>query len=80
MTEVPEPFSENLCNSSNSKYLYFLKQLSCAAVNKGTTVVINLIEKANCTLNNMNGFCPTTGFLYYNSDVVLNEEGSVSAR
>lgn len=80
VTEVPEVFSENLCNSSNTKYLPFLKQLSCAAINTNTTLIINLVEKVNCTSNNASGYCPSTGFLYHNTDVVLNEEGSVSAR
>lgn len=80
MTEVPEPFSENLCNSSNSKYRDFLKQLSCAAVRRQTTIVANLIEKENCTMNNVTGFCPSSGWIYYNCDVVFNWEGSVSAK
>lgn len=80
VTEVPEALSDNLCNSSNSKYLDYLKQLSCAAVRKKTVVVVNLIEKENCTLHNSSGFCPSTGLVYYNTDVALNEEGSVSAR
>lgn len=80
LTEVPEASSESLCNSSNSKYLPFLKQLSCAAVNTNTTIIVNLIEKVNCTVNNASGYCPSAGFIYHNTDVVLNEEGSISAR
>lgn len=80
VTEVPEAYSELLCNSSNSKYLHFLKQLSCAAVNKNATVVVNIIEKENCTSNNASGYCPSTGLLYHNTDVALNEKGFVSAR
>lgn len=80
VTEVPEPLNGTLCNSSNVKYLPFLKQLSCAAMEANTTVVINIIEKENCTLNNVPGFCPPKGLVYYNSDVVLNEKGSISAR
>lgn len=80
VTEVPEPLNEVLCNSSNSRYLPFMKKLSCAAVEANTTVVINIIEKENCTMNNVPEFCPSSGLVYYNSDVVLNENGSVSAR
>lgn len=80
VTEVPRPYSESLCNSSKLEYLDFIKKLACIAMKKNTTLVINLIEKENCTSNDMSGFCPTTGLVFYNSDVVLNEEGSVSAR
>lgn len=80
VTEVPEDLSENLCNSSNSKYFPFLKQLSCAAANTNTTLIINLIEKVNCTFKNASGYCPSSGLIYHNTDVVLNNEGTVSAR
>lgn len=80
MTEVPEPYSEVLCNSVDSKYLDFLKELSCAAVRSRTTLVINLIEKENCTSYEDTGYCPSTGFIFHNTDVVLNQEGSASAR
>lgn len=80
VTEVPEAYSEILCNSSNSKYHQFLKQLSCAAVNKNTTVVVNIVEKENCTSSNVSGYCPATGLVYHNTDVALNEKGFVSAR
>lgn len=80
MTEVPKPHSEVLCNSNDSRYLQFLKELSCAAVRSKTTLVINLIEKENCTLFDDAGYCPSKGFVFHNTDIVLNEEGSVSAR
>lgn len=80
MTEVPKPHSEVLCNSNNSRYLQFLKELSCAAIRSNTTIVINLIEKENCTFYDDARYCPTKDFVFHNTDIVLNEEGSVSAR
>lgn len=80
ITEVPVPNSEIVCNSLNPKYRPFLKQLSCSAVKRQTTLVVNLVEKENCTQNPVVGFCPSGGLIYYNSDIVLNEHGTVSAK
>ncbi|KAJ8950745.1 hypothetical protein NQ318_011238 [Aromia moschata] len=79
-SEVPVPFTDIICNSTDTRYHDYLKNLSCAAIEHNTTVVINIVEKENCTLNNATGFCPSSGIVYYNSDVAFNESGGVSGR
>lgn len=79
-TEVPLPFSEIICNSSDTTYKEYLKKFSCAAIEYNTTIVVNLIEKENCASNNATGFCPSSGIVYYNSNVAFNNSGGVIGR
>ncbi|KAJ8984124.1 hypothetical protein NQ317_017334 [Molorchus minor] len=79
-TEVPEPFTEIICNSTDTRYEDYLKDFSCAAIEHNTTVVINIVEKENCTLKNSTGFCPSSGIVYYNADIAFNESGGVSGK
>lgn len=79
-TEVPLPFTEIICNTTDTTYKDYLKRFSCAAIQYNTTVVVNLIEKENCTTNNATGFCPTSGIIYYNSNVAFNNSGGVVGR
>ncbi|XP_018565185.1 vanin-like protein 3 [Anoplophora glabripennis] len=79
-TEVPLPFTEVICNSTDTTYKNYLKRFSCAAIDYNTTVVVNIIERENCTSNNATGFCPSSGIIYYNSDVAFNSSGGVIGR
>ncbi|KAJ8916581.1 hypothetical protein NQ315_000225 [Exocentrus adspersus] len=79
-TTVPLPFTEVACNSFDSTYKDYLKRFSCAAIEYNTTIVVNLMEKENCTSNNATGFCPSSGIVYYNSDVAFNNSGGVIGR
>ncbi|KAG5889554.1 hypothetical protein JTB14_024961 [Gonioctena quinquepunctata] len=78
--EVPKPFEKILCNSSDEKYKDYLKEFSCAAIENNITIVINSVEKENCTLNNSTGFCPESGIIFYNTDIAFNEKGFVSGK
>ncbi|KAG5899628.1 hypothetical protein JTB14_036001 [Gonioctena quinquepunctata] len=79
-SEVPEPFKEFICNSTNGKYKEYLKNISCAAIEFNVTIVINVVEKENCTSTTSTGVCPDSGFVYYNTDIAFNEDGVVSGR
>ncbi|KAJ8984125.1 hypothetical protein NQ317_017335 [Molorchus minor] len=79
-SEVPDPFTEILCNSTDTRYQDYLKEFSCAAIEYNTTVIINMVEKENCTLKNSTGFCPSSGIVYYNANVAFNESGGVSGK
>lgn len=77
-TEVPEPHAESLCGSNSSRYAEFLKEVACISERYNTTIVINLVEKFNCTMDKYH--CPKSGAKYYNTNVALNETGYVTGR
>ncbi|XP_074032951.1 vanin-like protein 3 isoform X2 [Leptinotarsa decemlineata] len=79
-SEVPKPFEVILCNSTDKRYKDYLKELSCAAVKYNTTIVVNTVEKENCTSNNSTGFCPSSGIVLYNTNVAFDRNGFVSGR
>nr|CAI5821017.1 unnamed protein product [Callosobruchus analis] len=83
-TPVPAPFTHFLCNSTAPEYKDYLKQLSCAALTKKTTVVVNLREIVDCKNPPPDEHCTRHGkkldSVLHNTDVVFDHNGHVAAR
>ncbi|VEN39431.1 unnamed protein product, partial [Callosobruchus maculatus] len=83
-TPVPAPFKQLLCNSTAPEYKDYLKQLSCAAMEKKTTVVINVREVVDCKDPPSDEYCTRHGnkldSVLHNTDVVFDHNGHVAAR
>ncbi|XP_064540644.1 vanin-like protein 2 [Drosophila montana] len=81
-TFVPHP-AQNITPCYSPDYELFLVELSCATRSRGIYVVINVVEKELCgdnygsdTLNP----CPSAGFRYFNTNIVLDRSGRVVSR
>ncbi|CAH1978067.1 unnamed protein product [Acanthoscelides obtectus] len=83
-TAVPLPYTHLLCNSTTPQYKEYLKQLSCAALEKKTTLVVNLLEVVDCKNPPPDEHCTRQGrkleSVYHNTDVVFDHNGYVAAR
>nr|XP_008191353.1 PREDICTED: vanin-like protein 1 [Tribolium castaneum] len=71
-TSVEINIMDNPCDSLT--YPEFMKNLSCAARNSNTYLVINLVEKVKCDRTN----CKNSGFFFYNTDVIIDRTGKIT--
>lgn len=61
-------------------YPDFMSNLSCAAAEAQTFMVVNLVEKVKCNESDQSPNCKTHGFKFYNCDLVLNRAGAIVER
>ncbi|XP_011165377.1 vanin-like protein 1 [Solenopsis invicta] len=64
------------CNQNTVEVSETLRKISCAASNNEIYVVINIAEKAACTVEP----CPKDKVFYYNSNVVFDRTGKIIAK
>ncbi|XP_066144857.1 vanin-like protein 3 [Euwallacea fornicatus] len=74
----PDYGSFILCNSTEGSYAQFLKNLSCAAIDYNTTVVINFTEKEVCQSDQ--DCSKSEDYKFYNTVVAFGTNGSILAR
>ncbi|KAB0791014.1 hypothetical protein PPYR_02814 [Photinus pyralis] len=67
---------QSLCTTNNRTYL---TPLACAAVKYHTYIVVNLYERAPCS-KNATTKCHEDGWYFYNTNVVLNRNGSIVSK
>ncbi|KAI4454854.1 biotinidase-related [Holotrichia oblita] len=70
--EVPEK-SEGAVPCGDNSYPQFFNDLSCLAKNHSTYLVVNLLEKKNCTSDD----CASDNWNLYNTNVVFDRSGTV---
>ncbi|XP_055845560.1 vanin-like protein 2 isoform X2 [Episyrphus balteatus] len=83
-TFVPDPTS-NIVPCKQSQYAHFLQKLSCQAQISQKYIVVNLIEKENCTketqaAKNDPRPCSNDGLNIFNTNVVFDRNGTVISR
>ncbi|KAM7347153.1 vanin-like protein 1 [Cochliomyia hominivorax] len=77
MTYVPDP-KDKISPCEIPNYDWFLTELSCAIRSSKLYVVINVVEKFQCTRNEEH--CGEEGLKKYNTNVVFDREGRVISR
>ncbi|XP_059619755.1 vanin-like protein 1 [Phlebotomus argentipes] len=83
-TFVPHPDDEIApCDGEN--FEFFLRNISCSARTHKKYIVINLTEKHLCTEEEQEALnddrpCAENGLSYYNTNVVMNRNGTVVSR
>ncbi|XP_055913402.1 vanin-like protein 2 isoform X2 [Eupeodes corollae] len=83
-TFVPDP-KLNITPCNQTQYAYFLQKLSCQAKISKKYVVVNLVEKENCTAesqiaNKDPRRCASYGLNQYNTNVVFDRNGVIVSR
>ncbi|XP_059619754.1 vanin-like protein 1 [Phlebotomus argentipes] len=83
-TFVPHPDDE-IAPCEDENYEFFLRNISCAARTHKKYIVINLTEKHLCTEEEQEALnddrpCAEDGLSYYNTNVVMNRNGTVVSR
>lgn len=84
-TLVPDGSTQTIpCNSSED-FEYYLKQLSCAAAQRKSYLVVNLKEKAICNTETQASIgdkrpCSSSGYNLYNTNVAFDRNGAVVSR
>ncbi|XP_044264513.1 vanin-like protein 1 [Tribolium madens] len=70
---------DNPCDSDS--YPQFMKDLSCASRSSQTYIVLNLVEKVKCDeAQTSSDNCKKFGFYFYNTDVILDRNGTIVNR
>lgn len=77
-TAVEVRVSDNPCKSASQADV--LTNLSCAAAASKTYMVVNLVEKSKCDIDNAGDNCAKFGFRFYNTDVVFDRGGTIVNR
>ncbi|XP_056646492.1 vanin-like protein 3 isoform X1 [Diorhabda sublineata] len=76
-SKIPKKM-ENICNSSDIQFKEYLKLFSCAASKYNTSIAINVIEKKQCSPEDMINSCFEQ--VYYNTVVVFDNKGYLAGR
>ncbi|RZB39275.1 CN hydrolase domain containing protein, partial [Asbolus verrucosus] len=74
-TAVELTINDNPCDSKNN--YEFIQQLSCAARNSSTYLLVNLVQKVKCESANQSENCQNTGYFFYNTNVVFDRDGKI---
>lgn len=77
LTYVPDP-QEKVVPCEIPNYDFFLTELSCAVRSRKMYVVVNLLEKYQCT--SADNHCGSDGLKIFNTNVVFDREGRVISR
>lgn len=86
LTIVPNPAVNQTApcdfanNNANSQFHEFLIEISCAARNTSTYVVINIKEKEPCSPDSPKANCQPNKPNIYNTNVVFDRDGRVISR
>ncbi|XP_015515434.2 vanin-like protein 1 [Neodiprion lecontei] len=78
---VPDAGLDIPCDNASTVVIEALKLISCAAKQYSIYVVVNVIEKENCTSTGTTSRpCPSDGYFFYNTNVVFNRTGGIVSR
>ncbi|XP_012266871.2 vanin-like protein 2 [Athalia rosae] len=80
-TFLPDDNAHVPCKNSETVVIEALQSLSCAAQNYSMYVVINLMEMKKCNASETESHgCPSDGLFFYNTNVVLDRNGTIISR